>query len=78
MHDLITSARIITGIKSYHRIIEISLKMKENLRGSVFVWKLNSSILNEEIYVTEMSSLINQVWNDNLNITDIQTRVDFL
>lgn len=76
-HNLVTSSKIIPGMKSDHKIIEISLKMKNYKRGSGF-WKLNSSILNEEIYTREMSSLINQVWDDNSNITDVQTRFDYL
>ena len=76
-HNLVTSSKIIPGMKSDHKIIEISLKMKNYKIGSGF-WKLNSSILNEEIYTREMSSLINQVWDDDSNITDVQTRFDYL
>ena len=41
-----TSAKIIPGIKSDHKIIELTLNLNENNIGPGF-WKFNSSILIE-------------------------------
>ena len=72
-----TSVKIIPGIKSDHKIIELTLNLNEKKRGPGF-WKLNSSILKENEYVREMALLINKVWDDSTEMTDMLVRFDWL
>ena len=75
--NIVHTAKIIPGIKSDHKIIELTLNLNTNKRGPGF-WKLNSSILKENEYVKEMTLLINKVWDESTNMSDSLARFDWL
>ena len=73
----ITSANILTGIKSDHSIIELTISLEKHTRGPG-LWKLNSSILDEPKYITDMNELIRRTWDESNEITDATVKFDWL
>ena len=73
----VTSTNILTGIKSDHSIIDLTISLDKHVRGQGF-WKLNSSVLDEPKYVTEMKELIIKVWDESKDMSDIAVKFDWL
>ena len=53
----ITSANILTGYKTDHSLIEITVATHSNMRGPGF-WKLNTSLLTEMDYINQIRAVI--------------------
>ena len=59
-------ADILTGYKTDHSMIDISIAVHSNPRGPGF-WKLNTSFLNEFEYVNQIKSAIQAVKEEYQN-----------
>ena len=77
MVTYVKNTRILPSIKTDHNIIELSFKIDGPKRGSGF-WKLNTSVLEDELYVSEIKTLIEKVWKDTNNMQNLNTRYDWL
>ena len=66
----VISCKIYPPLLSDHSIIELKVNLLEFVRGRV-CFKMNSSILTEKTFRTEIINLINDTWADNnLNVID--------
>ena len=73
----VASTSILPSVKSDHSIIELCLRLDGPDRGPG-LWKLNTSILNEPDYKTEIQSLIYKILEESLHISDVGVRFDWL
>ncbi len=70
-------SKIYDSIKTDHKIISLKLDLGHSLRGPGF-WKLNTSLLHDNDYVSIISNLIEQKWLEHADIRDIRVRWDLL
>ena len=62
----ITSANILTGYKTDHSLTEITVATHSNMRGPGF-WKLNTSLLTEMDYITQIRVVIKDTQEEYQN-----------
>ena len=62
----ITSANILTGYKTDHSLIEITVATHSNMRGPGF-WKLNTSLLTEMDYINQIRAVIKDTQEEYQN-----------
>ena len=70
-------SKILPAIKTDHSLIEITIKLTGPPRGPG-LWKLNTSILQDEKYKEEMKTLITTAWNELAGNDDLAVRFDWL
>ena len=69
--------KILPAIKTDHSLIEINIKLTGPPRGPG-IWKLNTSILQDEKYKTEIKTLIDTAWNELTGNDDLALRFDWV
>ena len=62
----ITSANILTGYKTDHSLIEITVATHSNMTGPGF-WKLNTSLLTEMDYINQIRAVIKDTQEEYQN-----------
>ena len=62
----ITSANILTGYKTDHPLIEITIATHSNVRGPGF-WKLNTSLLTEMDYINQIRAVMKDTQEEYQN-----------
>ena len=67
----ITSANILTGYKTDHSLIEITVATHSNMRGPGF-WKLNTSLLTEMDYINQIRAVIKETQEEYQNDTFVK------
>ena len=70
-------AKILPSIKSDHSLIEITLKLRGPPRGPG-MWKLNTSLLQDETYKKEIKSIISKAWGEFDKNSDVALRFDWV
>ena len=71
------ASKILPAIKTDHSLIEITIKLSGPPRGPG-IWKLNTSILQDEKYKSEIKTLIDTAWNELEGNDDLALRFDWL
>ena len=66
--------KILPAIKTDHSLIEITIK----LIGGPGTWKLNTSLLQDENYKTEIKTLIDTTWNELAGNDNLALRFDWV
>ena len=66
----VTSANVLTGFKSDHSLITLTLMNNSNPRGPGF-WKLNASLLADEEYIDLIKKTINEVAKEYENNNEV-------
>ena len=77
LNKSVSSANILPSIKTDHSLIELTVNITGPQRGPG-TWKLNVSVLKEEIYKNEMKLLINQAWDESNLLSDLSVHFDYL
>ena len=69
--------KILPAIKTDHSLIEITCKLSGPTRGPG-IWKLNTSILQDQKYQLEIKSLIDTAWNELNGNDNLALRFDWV
>ena len=69
--------KILPAIKTDHALIEITIKLSGPPRGPG-IWKLNTSILQDQKYKTEIKTLIDTAWNELAENDNLALRFDWV
>ena len=77
LNKSVSNAKILPSIKTDHSLIELTVNITGPQRGPG-TWKLNVSVLKEEIYKNEMKLLNNQAWDESNSLSDLSARFDYL
>ncbi len=73
----VKKTQILPSLKTDHSIIDLNFMIDGPKRGPGF-WKLNTSVLREEQYISEINTLLNKIWNDSEDMKNLNTRFDWL
>ena len=69
--------KILPAIKTDHSLIELTMKLTGPPRGPG-IWKLNTSILQDEKYKKEIKTLIDTAWNELQGNDNLALRFDWV
>ena len=77
LRNLNLNAKILPSIKSDHSLIEITFTLNGPPRGPG-IWKLNTSLLQDDEYKSEVKHLIERSWNEFDGNGDLSLRFDWV
>ena len=65
------------NIMSDHKPIHLELNLTKHKREPGY-WKINNSLLKDEIFCSEINDLIDKSWNENRTVEDVHVRYELL